>query len=138
MRCSAHAKVTALPCLVVGQAHWTSMTPRTAYSTSTPMKPTLFSGHYLRNRSTLDICFGLYRYSLTLGTLSRSLAHSSWDTLYIYIYIYIYIPRTPGHTLEERLPYYFCLGLRNQHQPSCYVNCLTRTNEILLSSRLPN
>jgi len=53
--CSAHAKVTALPRLVVGQAHWTSMTSRTAYSTSTPMKPTLFSGHYLRNSSTLDI-----------------------------------------------------------------------------------
>ena len=32
-------------------------------------------------------CFGLYRYTLTYGTLSRSLAHSSWDTLYIYIYI---------------------------------------------------
>jgi len=62
--CSAHAKVTALPCLV-GQAHWTSMTSRTAYSTSTPMKPTLFAGHYLCNRSTLDRCFGLYRYSLT-------------------------------------------------------------------------
>jgi len=31
------------------------MTSRTAFSTSTPMKPTLFSGHYLRNRSTLDI-----------------------------------------------------------------------------------
>jgi len=55
VRCSAHAKVTALPCLVVGQAHWTSMTSRTAYSTSTPMKPTLFSGHYLRHRSSLDI-----------------------------------------------------------------------------------
>jgi len=55
VRCSAHAKVTALRCLVVGQAHWTSMTSRTAYSTSTPMKTTLFSGYYLRNRSTLDI-----------------------------------------------------------------------------------
>jgi len=33
----------------------TSMTSRTAYSISTPMTPTLFSGHYLRNRSTLDI-----------------------------------------------------------------------------------
>jgi len=31
------------------------MTSRTAYSMSTPMTPTLFSGHYLRNRSTLDI-----------------------------------------------------------------------------------
>ena len=38
-----------------GQAHWTSMTSRTAYSTSTPQKPTHFDGHYLRNRSTLDI-----------------------------------------------------------------------------------
>ena len=72
VRCSAHAKVTPLQCLV-GQAQWTSMTSRMAYSTSTPMKPTLFSGyllinkcvtavkvsnftgHYLRNRSTLDI-----------------------------------------------------------------------------------
>ena len=40
---------------LIEQAHWTSMTSRTAYSTSTPMKPTLFSGHYLRNRSNLDI-----------------------------------------------------------------------------------
>jgi len=31
------------------------MTSRTAYSISTPMTPTLFSGHYLCNRSTLDI-----------------------------------------------------------------------------------
>jgi len=31
------------------------MATRTAYSTWTPQKPTLFSGHYLRNRSTLDI-----------------------------------------------------------------------------------
>jgi len=31
------------------------MTSRTAYSMSKPMTPTLFSGHYLRNRSTLDI-----------------------------------------------------------------------------------
>ena len=32
-----------------------SMASRTAYSTWIPQKPTLFSGHYLRNRSTLDI-----------------------------------------------------------------------------------
>jgi hypothetical protein len=51
----ALAKVTALPCVVAGQAHWTSMTSRTAYSTSTPQNPTHFSGHYLRNRLTLDI-----------------------------------------------------------------------------------
>ena len=31
------------------------MASRTAYSTWTPQKPTLFNGHYLRNRSTLDI-----------------------------------------------------------------------------------
>jgi len=32
-------------------------------------------------------CFGLYRYNLTYGKPSRSLAHSFWDTLCIYIYI---------------------------------------------------
>ena len=48
--CSALAKVTALPCLIAGQAHRTSMTSRTTYSTSTPQKPTHFDG-----RSTLDI-----------------------------------------------------------------------------------
>ena len=31
------------------------MASRTAYSTWTPQKLTLFDGHYLRNRSTLDI-----------------------------------------------------------------------------------
>jgi len=31
------------------------MASRTTYSTWTPQKPTLFDGHYLRNRSTLDI-----------------------------------------------------------------------------------
>ena len=31
------------------------MASRTAYSTWTPQKPTLFDGHYLRNRSNLDI-----------------------------------------------------------------------------------
>ena len=41
--------------LVAGHAHWTSMASRTAYSTWAPQKPTLFDGHYLRNRSTLDI-----------------------------------------------------------------------------------
>ena len=30
------------------------MASRMAYSTWTPQKPTLFDGHYLRNRSTLD------------------------------------------------------------------------------------
>jgi len=30
------------------------MASRTAYSAWTPQKPTLFDGHYLRNRSTLD------------------------------------------------------------------------------------
>jgi len=32
-----------------------SMASRTAYSTWTPQMPTLFDGHYIRNRSTLDI-----------------------------------------------------------------------------------
>ena len=42
-------------CLVAWNAQCTSMASRTAYSTWTPQKLSLFSGHYLRNRSTLDI-----------------------------------------------------------------------------------
>jgi hypothetical protein len=38
-----------------GHAQWMIMTSWTAYSTWTPQEPTLFDGHYLRNRSTLDI-----------------------------------------------------------------------------------
>ena len=53
--CKAFAKVTALRRLVAGHAQWMSTASRTAYSTWTPQKPTLFDGHYLRNRSTLDI-----------------------------------------------------------------------------------
>ena len=64
--CGALAKVTALPRLVAGQAHWTSMTSRKAYSTSTPQKPTHFDGHYLRNCATLDIGVLVY-----IGILSH-------------------------------------------------------------------
>ena len=53
--CKAFAKVTALRSLIAGHAQWMSMASRMAYSTWTPQKPTLFDGHYLRNRSTLDI-----------------------------------------------------------------------------------
>jgi len=53
--CKAFAKVTALRCLVAGHAQCTNMASRRAYSTRTPQKPTLFDGHYLRDRSTLDI-----------------------------------------------------------------------------------
>ena len=51
------AKVTALRyyLAVSGCQACTRMASRTAYSTWTPQKPTLFDGHYLRNRSTLDI-----------------------------------------------------------------------------------
>ena len=42
------------------------MASRTAYSTWTPQKPTLFDGHYLRKRSTLDIgvlgCIGIVQH----------------------------------------------------------------------------
>ena len=66
---------------------------RTAYSTWTPQKPTLFDGHYLCNRSTLDIgvlgYIGIVQHkehfpevlSIPPGT----------PCIYIYIYIYIYI-----------------------------------------------
>jgi len=49
--------------LLPGMRSGMSMASRTAYSTWTPQKPTLFDGHYLRNRSTLDIgvlgCIGI-------------------------------------------------------------------------------
>ena len=40
---------------LIGQVHWTSMTSWTAYSAWTRKKTTLFSFHYLRNRSISDI-----------------------------------------------------------------------------------
>jgi hypothetical protein len=40
---------------VAGPAQWMSIASPTAYSRWTLQKPTLFSGHYLLNRSTLDI-----------------------------------------------------------------------------------
>jgi hypothetical protein len=50
---SYHALLTAVYRTMSrsGQAHWTSMTSRTAYSTWTPQKPTHFDGHYLRNET---------------------------------------------------------------------------------------
>jgi len=53
--CSAHGKVTGLTRLVDRAGALDKYDVTTAYSMSTPMTPTLFSGHYLRNRSTLDI-----------------------------------------------------------------------------------
>jgi len=52
------AKVTAFRCqLAVSRCRACALDEYgvTAYSTWTPQKPTLFDGHYLRNRSTLDI-----------------------------------------------------------------------------------
>ena len=59
---------------------------RTRYSTWNRKKTTLFSRLYLRNRSTLDI--GVLGY---IGIPSQSLAHSSWDTLYIYTLSFMHI-----------------------------------------------
>ena len=69
-----------------------SMASRTAYSTWTPQKPTLFDGHYLRNRSTLDR--GVFGY---IGIVqhkenSPEVLSIPSGTPCIYIYtIYIYI-----------------------------------------------
>jgi len=53
----------------------------TAYSTWTPQKPTLFDGHYLRNRSTLDI--GVLGYVGIVQHKEHSPEVLSWDTLYM-------------------------------------------------------
>ena len=54
------------------------------YSTWNRKKTSLFSRLYFCNRNFGHSCFGLYRCSLTYRSPSRSLAHSSWDTLYIH------------------------------------------------------
>ena len=67
------------------------MASRTAYSTWTPQKPTLFDGHYLRNLSTLDM--GVLGY---IGIVQHKeyshevFFHSSWDTLYNIILLFYF------------------------------------------------
>ena len=92
------------------------MASRTAYSTWTPQKPTLFDGHYLSNRSTLDIGVLVY-----IGIVQHK-EHSpevlsvppGTPCVYIYIYIYIYfIPcfynyYTPHYDNTYALIYWSC------------------------------
>ena len=65
------------------------MASRTAYSTWTLQKSTLFDGHYIRNRSTLDI--GVLGY---IGVVQHKehypevLSILPGTPVYIYIYIY--------------------------------------------------
>jgi len=83
------------------------MVSRTAYSTWTPQKLTLFDAHYLRNRSTLDI--GLLGY---IGIVQHK-EHSPEvlsippGTPYIYILICISMMSTYHlglHELTEKHP----------------------------------
>jgi hypothetical protein len=63
-----------------------------SYSASTLKKSTLFSGHYLRNRSTLDI--GVWVISVYFNirnTLPKFFTFLPGHPVYIYIYIYTYI-----------------------------------------------
>ena len=69
------------------QAHWTSITSQTAYSTWTPRKPTHFDGHYLRNRSTLDIGVLGYIGIVWPKEYSPEVWHIPPVTPCIYIYI---------------------------------------------------
>jgi hypothetical protein len=77
------ADCSAQWCLVAEHAQWTSMGSRTAYSTWTLQKPTLFRWPLSPWPFNFGYrCFGLYRYMLTQWTLSRSSDLNSWDTLY--------------------------------------------------------
>jgi len=64
---------------------WTSMASRTAYSTWTPQKPTLFDGHCLRNRLTLDIGVLGYIGIVQHKEHSPEVSHIPPGTPYIYI-----------------------------------------------------
>ena len=66
------------------------MTSRTAYSTSTPQKPTHFDGLYLRNRSTLDRGVLGYIGIVCPKEHSPDVSHIPPVTPCIYIYIYIF------------------------------------------------
>jgi len=58
----------------------------------TAVKVSNFSGHYLRNRSTLDIgVLGLSVYFNIRNTLPKSGTFLLGHPVYIYIYIYIYM-----------------------------------------------
>jgi hypothetical protein len=75
------------------------------YSTSTPHKPPLFDGHYLHNRSTLDIGVLGYIGIVYHKEHSPEVLHIPPGTPYIYIYIYIsYVFITELHC------YYMCWG----------------------------
>ena len=67
------------------------MASQTAYSMWAPQKPTLFDGHYLRNRSTLDIgvlgYIGIFQHK----EHSPEVLHIPPGTPCVNIYIYIYV-----------------------------------------------
>jgi len=75
------------------------MASLTAYSTWTPQKSTLFDGHYLRNRSTLDI--GVFGY---IGIVQHkehspeilSIPPGTPYTIYTYVASCNVIPWGPG------------------------------------------
>jgi len=64
------------------------MASRKAYSTWTPQKPTLFDGHYLRNRSTLDIGVLDYIGIVQHKEHSPDVLSISPGTLCIFVYIW--------------------------------------------------
>ena len=65
------------------------MASRTAYSTWTPQKPTLFDGHYLRNRSTLDI--GVLGYIGVVQHSPEVLSIPPGTPVYMYMCVCVYM-----------------------------------------------
>ena len=96
--------VTWLTAQSVTQAQWTLHSPLKAASIVTwriscagcsiwnRKNPPLFPGHYLRNRSTLDIgVLGYIGILFIRNTLPKSGTFLLGHPVYIYIYIYIYM-----------------------------------------------
>ena len=109
------------------------MASRTAYSTWTPQKPTLFDGHYLRNRSTFyvgqvvpQIILG-YDFKWGQGSTSndartlfqmRSGQYLIWDQVVPQIMLGYYFKWGQGSTSNEAMQYLKWLHNSNSNDAS--------------------
>ena len=102
------------------------MASRTAYSTWTSQKPTLFDNHYLRNRSTLDV--GVLGYIGIVQHKEHPLEVWSVSPVTSCIYMrtcthaYTYIPKHYIHTIYTYILYIDCIHYLHTNTLHSYIN----------------